>query len=136
MAGSGDLTQRIDIKTGDKVRIDLKKRTANILISEGELAERRAEMEVIPAAQQGSTLDAHVGNLAYHAYEAGNWAKALEYTRLEGEKAQALYAPHAALDHFTRALEAARHVAARQHDRGEEIVPRESPRRAGEVRPH
>ncbi len=30
------------LKTGDKVRIDLKKRTANILISDGELAERRA----------------------------------------------------------------------------------------------
>ena len=59
-----------------------------------------------------SSLDAHVGDLAYHAYEAGNWAKALEYTRLAGEKARALYAPHAALDQFTRALEAARHVAA------------------------
>ena len=30
------------LKTGDKVRIDLKKRTANILISDEELAERKA----------------------------------------------------------------------------------------------
>ncbi len=30
------------VRTGDKVRIDLKRRTANMLISEGELAERRA----------------------------------------------------------------------------------------------
>ena len=33
------------LKTGDKVRIDLRKRTANILISEAELAERRATLE-------------------------------------------------------------------------------------------
>jgi dihydroxy-acid dehydratase len=33
------------LKTGDKVRIDLKKRTANILISDAELAKRRAELQ-------------------------------------------------------------------------------------------
>jgi dihydroxy-acid dehydratase len=32
------------IRTGDRVRIDLKKRTANILISDGELNERRAAL--------------------------------------------------------------------------------------------
>jgi dihydroxy-acid dehydratase len=36
------------LKTGDKVRIDLKKRTANILIADGELAERRAELQKHP----------------------------------------------------------------------------------------
>jgi len=43
------------LKTGDHVRIDLRKRTANILISEGELAERRAALQghpfVFPASQ-------------------------------------------------------------------------------------
>ena len=33
------------VKTGDRVRIDLKKREANILISDEELAERRAEIQ-------------------------------------------------------------------------------------------
>jgi dihydroxy-acid dehydratase len=33
------------LKTGDRVRIDLKKGEANILISDGELAERRAELQ-------------------------------------------------------------------------------------------
>lgn len=33
------------VRTGDMVRIDLRKRTANILISEGELAERRANLQ-------------------------------------------------------------------------------------------
>ncbi len=36
------------LKTGDKVRIDLKKRTANILISDAELAERRAALQKHP----------------------------------------------------------------------------------------
>jgi dihydroxy-acid dehydratase len=38
------------LKTGDRVRIDLNKRTANILISEAELAERRAQLERQPFA--------------------------------------------------------------------------------------
>src|SRR3954464_7418907 len=33
------------LKTGDKVRIDLNKRTANILISDAELAQRRADLQ-------------------------------------------------------------------------------------------
>jgi dihydroxy-acid dehydratase len=33
------------LKTGDKVRIDLNKRTANILIADAELAERRAALQ-------------------------------------------------------------------------------------------
>jgi dihydroxy-acid dehydratase len=33
------------LKTGDRVRIDLKKRTANILISDDELAKRHAELQ-------------------------------------------------------------------------------------------
>jgi dihydroxy-acid dehydratase len=38
------------LKMGDKVRIDLRKRTADILISEAELAERRAQLERQPFA--------------------------------------------------------------------------------------
>jgi dihydroxy-acid dehydratase len=33
------------VRTGDKVRIDLKQRTANMLISDSELAERRANYQ-------------------------------------------------------------------------------------------
>jgi DNA-binding CsgD family transcriptional regulator/tetratricopeptide (TPR) repeat protein len=51
-----------------------------------------------------------VGELAYHTYEAGEWDKALRYSHRAGEKAQALYAPRAALDQFTRALDAAQHL--------------------------
>ncbi len=59
----------------------------------------------------GSGQTAHVADLAYHFYEAGAWEKALEYSRRAGEKAQAVYAPRAAMEHFTRALESARHFS-------------------------
>ncbi len=57
---------------------------------------------------------AQVAELAYHFYEAGEWAKALDYGWRAGEKAQSLYAPRAAVEHFTRALTSAQHLAA-QH---------------------
>ncbi len=56
-------------------------------------------------------LDAHVADFAYHYYAAEGWTKALEYSRRAGEKAQALYAPHEAIEHFTRALEAAQRTS-------------------------
>ena len=37
------------LKTGDKVRIDLRKGTANVLISDEELAKRRKELEAAKA---------------------------------------------------------------------------------------
>jgi DNA-binding CsgD family transcriptional regulator len=54
-----------------------------------------------------NTLETQLEALAYHFFEAAMWTKALEYTQRAGEKAQALYAPHAAIEQFTRALEAA-----------------------------
>ena len=55
----------------------------------------------------GNALDAHIADLSYHFYEAGGWAKALDYARRAGEKAQALHAPRAVIEHFTRGLAAA-----------------------------
>src|SRR5262245_59971126 len=46
-------------------------------------------------------------DLAYHYREAANWPKALEYAQQAGEQAQNLYAPREAVEHFSRALEAA-----------------------------
>ncbi|HEU0000735.1 MAG TPA: AAA family ATPase [Ktedonobacteraceae bacterium] len=57
-------------------------------------------------------LDAHLEDLAYHYYQAGVWEKALEYAQRVGEKALALYAPQAAIDHFTQALSALHHLPA------------------------
>jgi len=51
--------------------------------------------------------EAHLADLAFHFYQAGDWAKALEYEQRAGEKALALYAPGAAIEHLTRAIDAA-----------------------------
>jgi DNA-binding CsgD family transcriptional regulator len=69
-----------------------------------------------PGRPQGSPLhsaplpplhDAHMADLAYHFSEAGAWEKALGYAQRAGEQAQAMYAPRAAIEQFTRALDAA-----------------------------
>jgi predicted ATPase/DNA-binding CsgD family transcriptional regulator len=57
-----------------------------------------------------SQREAHLADLAYHCYAAGAWAKALEYQQRAGERALALYAPGAAIEHLTHALEAADHL--------------------------
>jgi ATP/maltotriose-dependent transcriptional regulator MalT len=54
-----------------------------------------------------SALEPHLEALAYHFFEAAMWTKSLEYAQRAGEKAQMLYAPHAAVEQFTRALTAA-----------------------------
>ena len=56
-------------------------------------------------------LDAHLDDLVYHFYAAGAWAKVLEYAQHAGEKAQRLYAPRTALEHFTHALDAAHQLS-------------------------
>jgi DNA-binding CsgD family transcriptional regulator len=58
-----------------------------------------------------STLEAHLADLASHFSEAGTWEKVLAYGQRAGEQAQAIYAPQAATLHFTRALDAARHLS-------------------------
>jgi class 3 adenylate cyclase/DNA-binding CsgD family transcriptional regulator len=52
-------------------------------------------------------LDPPVADLAYHYFEAGSWEQALEFARRAGARAQALGAPLAAVEQFTRALDAA-----------------------------
>jgi len=69
-------------------------------------------------------LDAHLDDLAYHYSEAGVWKKALTYEQRAGERALALYAPQAAIDHFTRALSVLQHLPGEQpaliyHQRGQ-----------------
>jgi DNA-binding CsgD family transcriptional regulator/Flp pilus assembly protein TadD len=58
-----------------------------------------------------SSPEAHLADLAYHFYEAGAWEQALEYGQRAGERAYRLYAPHAAIEHLMRALDAAQHEA-------------------------
>ncbi len=50
------------------------------------------------------------GDLAYHYHAAGCWDKALEFSLRAAERAQTFYAPHEAIEHLNRALEAAAHL--------------------------
>ena len=56
------------------------------------------------------TPDTRLADLSYHSFEARLWDKALMYARRAGEQAAAMYAPHAAVEHFGRALDAAAHL--------------------------
>jgi DNA-binding CsgD family transcriptional regulator len=58
-------------------------------------------------AQALDSLD----RLALHYRLGESWHKALEYSQRAGEQALALYAPQAAIAHFTRALQAAEHLS-------------------------
>jgi tetratricopeptide (TPR) repeat protein len=53
----------------------------------------------------------YLEDLAYHFYEAGMWEQAQACAQEAGEKALRLYAQQAAIDHFTRAVEAAHHLS-------------------------
>jgi tetratricopeptide (TPR) repeat protein len=57
--------------------------------------------------ERAEALEAQLERLAYHFYQAAVWPQAFEYARRAGEKALTLYAPHVAIEQFTRALEAA-----------------------------
>lgn len=65
--------------------------------------------QLVQAIEQihAGSLEAQLEALAYHAFEAALWSKTLDYAPRAGEKALALYAPHAAVEQFTRAIEAA-----------------------------
>jgi DNA-binding CsgD family transcriptional regulator/tetratricopeptide (TPR) repeat protein len=78
---------------------------ADLLVRERKALHRRIAdtMEQLYSA----VLDMHLADLAYHFYEAGAWEKALGYAQHAGEQAQAMYAPRAAIEQFTRALDAA-----------------------------
>jgi predicted ATPase/DNA-binding CsgD family transcriptional regulator len=60
--------------------------------------------------QYADSPDSHLSDLAFHYYEAGQWAKALDYARQAGEQAQALFSPGAAVVQFSRAIDSAEKV--------------------------
>src|SRR5260370_14943970 len=58
-----------------------------------------------------TSRERYLEDLAYHSSEAGLWEQALAYAQEAGEKVLTLYAQRAAIDHFTRAVEAAHHLS-------------------------
>ena len=52
--------------------------------------------------------------IAYHAFAGEDWPRALRYQLLAGQRARALFANEAAIDHFTRVLQSAEHLPPEQ----------------------
>ena len=80
-------------------------------IASGLLArERRALHRTIALTLEhlhAAALEAALADLAYHFAEAELWNKAIEYAKLAAEQAQALSAPRAAVEQWTRVMHAA-----------------------------
>jgi DNA-binding NarL/FixJ family response regulator/Tfp pilus assembly protein PilF len=73
------------------------------------IRERRTlHREIAEAIREGGPeeVEARLGELAHHYFEAGEWDEAFEYSARVGEMAQRLFSPAAAVRHFTRALAA------------------------------
>ena len=77
------------------------------------IRERRALHGALLQAMEtvyGGALEERLGDLTYHAYEAGCWDRVVRYARRAGEQALALGAPVAATAQYTRAIEAAERI--------------------------
>jgi DNA-binding CsgD family transcriptional regulator len=78
------------------------------------LRERRGLHQKIVERLESTTTDmaaARLADLAWHAFEAEDWPRTLRYARGAGERAWALHALHEAIQHFTRALQAADYLS-------------------------
>lgn len=83
---------------------------AELLAGERRALHRRIAETIEQYVSHPSILDAQLVDLAYHFYEAGVWSKAAAYGQRAGERALILYAPRAAVEHLTRALDAFSHL--------------------------
>lgn len=80
--------------------------------------ERKALHRAVAEALEhryAAALDSHAGELAYHCYEAGLWAPALEWAQRAAENATRLYAHGEALSHYTRARHCAEQLGQPDH---------------------
>ena len=64
------------------------------------------------AEMHGDAAEEYYGDLAYHAYQAGDWSQAYTFSQKAGERSLTLFSPAAGVAHFSRALDAASHLDA------------------------
>src|SRR5262249_39374842 len=72
--------------------------------------ERQSLHRVIAEALErrvDESLESRLPALAYHFHAADEWAKSVEYSGRMGDRARAMRAPRAAIEHYSHALEAA-----------------------------
>jgi DNA-binding CsgD family transcriptional regulator/tetratricopeptide (TPR) repeat protein len=85
---------------------------ADLLIRErtalhGQIAEA---LEALVSERGPAARTVWAADLAYHFYMAGIWPKAVAYAQQAGEQARRLHVPRAAIEHLSRAIEAARQL--------------------------
>ncbi len=85
--------------------------TASLLLRERQVLHRSLAQTLKQLCTSSLLREKYLEDLAYHYYEAGMWEQALAYAQEAGEKNLTLYAQQAAIDHFTRAVEAAHHLS-------------------------
>jgi predicted ATPase/DNA-binding NarL/FixJ family response regulator len=84
---------------------------ASLLLRERQALHRSLAQTLERLATSSLLRERYLEDLASHCYEAGMWEQALAYEQEAGEKALALFAQQAAIDHLTRAVEAAHHLS-------------------------
>jgi DNA-binding CsgD family transcriptional regulator len=80
---------------------------SDLLVRERQALHRTIAETIVQLYGDSARLDSYLPDLAYHFYEAGIWDKAVEYAQRAGDRAQTLDTPRAAVEQFTRALDAA-----------------------------
>jgi tetratricopeptide (TPR) repeat protein len=84
---------------------------AELLVRERQTLHRTLAETLEQLSTSPSFRERHLVDLASHCYEAGMWEKAMVYEQQVGEEALTLYAQRAAIDHLTRAVDAAHHLS-------------------------
>ena len=84
---------------------------AGLLARQRRALHRRVANVIEQLFTSPAVLDAHLADLAYHCFQGEDWEKAREYGQRAGEKALTFSAPRAAVEHLTRAVKAATHLA-------------------------
>ncbi len=77
------------------------------LLERERLVLHRTVAELIERQDSGDASERRAGELAHHYAEAHVWDRALAYAQRAGDQARMLYAPQAAVQQYTRALDAA-----------------------------
>ena len=80
---------------------------AGLLARERRAVHRRLAQAIEQLFASPADLDTHLADLAYHCFQGEEWEKAREYGKLAGEKALTLFAPRAAVEQLSWAVQAA-----------------------------
>ncbi|HXZ05604.1 MAG TPA: AAA family ATPase, partial [Ktedonobacteraceae bacterium] len=84
---------------------------AGLLARERRAVHRRQAQAIEQLFASPAALDAHLADLAYHCFEGEDWEKAREYGQRAGEQALLLFAPRAAVEQLSWAIQAASHLS-------------------------